>query len=105
YGNGRHGWNWAISLEQVPYRVDFLQVSAPAGSDTVQLSEVTQRQASRGIFGIAAYPLNTATRIEYSGGARQLTFTQQVTTGIYDAHTGVLQSRTQSDRADLAAPM
>ena len=104
YTNRRHRWNWAVSVEQVPYRVDFLQMVAPAGSDTVQLTEVTQRQTSRGLFGIAAYPLNTATRIEFSGGARQLSFTQELTTGIYDAQSGVLQSRTQST-SELAAPM
>jgi hypothetical protein len=39
-----------------------------------------------------------------SGGARQLSFTQELTTGVYDAQSGVLQSRTQSS-SELAAPM
>lgn len=105
YANRKHRWNWAVSLEQVPYRSDYLTLTAsPANTSTVQLQEVIQRQTSRGVFGIASYPLNTATRIELSGGSHALTFTQETHTLNYDALSGALLSQSQ-DKTDLSAPL
>ncbi len=104
YANRKHRWNWAASISQIPYRADYLQLTSPPGGQTVTLTEVIQRQTSRGVFGIAAYPLNQATRLEFSGGSRQLTFTQELHTAIYDGISGALQSQTQSE-STLAAPM
>lgn len=103
YANRKHRWNWAVSLEQVPYRSDYLTLTA-APANTVQLQEVIQRQTSRGVFGIAAYPLNTATRIELSGGSHELTFTQETHTFNYDAVSGALLSQSQQT-TDLSKPL
>jgi Tol biopolymer transport system component len=104
YANRRHRWNWAASIEQMPYRSEYLTLVTPAGGTTTELADVIQRQISRGVFGLAAYPLNRATRLEFSGGGRSLSFTQEVQTGIYDTASGVLQSRTVT-KSTLADPI
>lgn len=104
YANRRHRWNWAAAIQQVPYRADYLQLVAPAGSSTLLLSEVTQRQTSRGVYGVAAYPLDSATRVEFTGGTRALTFTQETTTGVYDSISGALLQEDKS-KVELASPM
>ena len=102
YVNRKHRWNWATSVAQVPYRSEFLTLTqSPTG--TTLVNDVIERQTSRGVFGLAAYPLNRATRVEFSGGVSSLSFTQEVQTGTYDAF-GTLQSRTVT-KSTLADPI
>ena len=87
YLNRRHRWNWAAALEALPYRVGWLTMQDEPATGQILLSEVLERQSSRGASGMAAYPFNVSTRFEVSGGARALTFSRQTQTRVYDAVT------------------
>ena len=45
-------------------------------------------QTDRGFAGIAAYPFSRAQRLEFTGGLRQITGKQDVTTRLFDPNTG-----------------
>jgi outer membrane protein assembly factor BamA len=64
------------------------------------LTEFIQRQTSRGGLGTVAYPLNSTSRLELSGGARQLSFTTETLTNVYDAGTGVLLDQRRLNAKD-----
>jgi hypothetical protein len=94
--NRRHRWNWGAAVEQSPNRIDSLAITADplAGQHTVY--QLIERRQSIGGFGLAAYPLNGADRIEFTGGARHyLNLTQEIQAETFDDITGDLI--TQSD--------
>jgi hypothetical protein len=85
-----------------PYRFGYLSQFSPPGSGQVIVSETIERQTSRGGFGLTAYPFNAATRLEFTGGARALSFTRDVRLNVYDAESGRLIERQELDRVSLA---
>jgi Tol biopolymer transport system component len=104
YVSRKHRWNWAAAVEQLPYRVGYLTFDENAAANEVRLAEVIERQTSRGAFAVTAFPFNSATRVEFSGGAHQLTFTRQTRTAVYDATAGNLIDRTD-ETTRLADPL
>jgi hypothetical protein len=96
YVNRQHRWNWAATVEALPYRTGFLTLEQKPGDNLTVLTEVIDRQTSRGVFGTAAYPLNSASRFEVTGGARQLTFTRETRTNVYAFDTGDLLQQTKT---------
>ena len=90
YLNRRHRWNWAGVLEAMPFRTGYLQLNEDPAAGVTRLTEVLERQSSRGAYGLAAYPFNSATRFEVSGGARMLSFSRQTQTNVYDTASGQL---------------
>ena len=96
YLNRKHRWNWAAVAEQLPYRIGYLTLDQDTAANEVLLSEIIERQTSRGLFGMTAYPFSAATRIEISGGARSLSFTRDARTRVFDAASGDLIDRRQT---------
>lgn len=94
YANRQHRWNWAAAAQILPYATGFLSFIQSDGIHTT-VSEVLERQTSRGFIGTASYPLNQAVRLEVGGAARQLTFSHETRTSIYDYNTGDLIDRTR----------
>jgi hypothetical protein len=90
YINRQHHWNWAVAAEVAPYRTGFVTLTKDPASGQTLLTEVIERQTSRGGLGSASYPLNTATRLEFTGGARQLAFSTETLTNVYDTGSGAL---------------
>jgi Tol biopolymer transport system component len=100
YINRQHRWNWAAAATVAPYRTGFVTlIEDPAAGETV-LTEVIERQTSRGGLGSASYPLNTTTRIELTGGARQLSFSTETRTSVYDTESGILVDQHRSKVRD-----
>ena len=93
YTNRRHRWNWAASVEALPYLTGQLVYSEDPANGEILLSEVIDRQTSRGASGIIAYPFSTSTRLEVSGGARSLSFTRERRIRVYSSETGDLIER------------
>jgi len=90
YVNKQHRWNWAVSASISPYRTGFATlIEDPAAGQTV-LTEVIERQTSRGGLFSTSYPLNTTTRLELTGGARQLSFSTETRTSVYDTSSRLL---------------
>ena len=104
YRNRRHRWNWATSAAVLPYRLGYWVQQRDPVTGHVLLSEVIERQISRGAFGIAAYPLSTATRLEFSGGGRSLSFTREARVRVYDGESGNLLERLETSET-LADPL
>ena len=104
YLSRRHRWNWAASVEQTPYRLGYITLEDDAATGDVLLTEVVERQTSRGAHGLAAYPFNTSTRLEVSGGARALAFTRDRRTRVYDPDTRQLVDRRET-RETTAPPV
>jgi hypothetical protein len=68
------------------------------------VSEIISRQTVRGLTGTVSYPLNVATRVEFSGGLRQHTFGLEVRTRVYDYTTGNFIKQTEAKEPG-AAPL
>ena len=103
YINRKHRWNWAASVEQVPFRIGYLtRTDLPDG--TISVRQVIDRQISGGGHLAALYPLSRATRIELGAGARRLSFTREVTTGTFERDLFTLIDR-QTERFPTAQPL
>jgi hypothetical protein len=96
YVSRRHRWNWAASVEQTPYRLGYITLEDDPAAGEILLSQVIERQTSRGAYGVAAYPFNTGTRVEVSGGARALAFTRDRRTRVYSVETSNLIDRRET---------
>ena len=104
YLNRRHRWNWVASAGVSPYAVGFLTLTRNPTTGDTTLSQVTDRQTSRGVFGAATLPLNSAARLEFSGGAQALTFSREVRVNVYSGEDGQLIDRSV-ERSTIADPL
>jgi hypothetical protein len=86
YLNRSKRWNWGAAIDQTPY------VYRAYGAGFVGNAYVEQEyrilQTDRSISGVTAYPFNRATRVEFTGGVRQIGLKQDVRTRVYDPLTG-----------------
>ena len=82
YINRTHRWNWGVALDQTPYVYRTFQtgVAFPQGVPTYVEQEYRILQVDRSLTGLLSYPLSRAQRIDFSGGARQIGFSQDLTT-------------------------
>lgn len=104
YISRKHRWNWGVSVEQAPYRAEFLTAARDVLQNQLVADTVIQRQMSRGVFGLAAYPLSQAKRIEISVGARHLSFSREHRLATYDLTSGSLLDRTV-EKAPFGTPL
>ena len=93
YINRRRRWNWAATIQALPYRTGYMTLNQSAVTGQTTITEVIERQNSRGAFGMVTYPFSTATRFEGSVGARALSFSRQSRVEVYDTGTGQLLER------------
>ena len=80
YQNLRRRWNWAVALDQTPYRTGFAteRFDTIDGEPALVQETVLSRQTDRGLTGVVAYPFNRAQRLEFSGAYRQLRFANRL---------------------------
>jgi Tol biopolymer transport system component len=90
YINRTNRWNWGVVVDQTPYVTggfgQFFTVID--GQPLFVEREIRQTQTNRGFSGMLQYPFNRAQRMEFSGGYRNISFTQRVTDFYYSAITG-----------------
>ncbi len=86
YLNRTRRWNWGASIDQTPYVLRGFQDSLVnvGGTQLIQEQEFRTIQIDRGLSGILLYPFNRAQRVEFSGGLRQITGKDDVTTRLFD---------------------
>jgi hypothetical protein len=96
YVNRRQRWNWAASVESMPYPTGYQSLVRNTSTGRGVLGEVIERQTSRGAFFTAAFPFNTAMRLEVGGGARQLTFSRTTREREFDTVTGEVLERRET---------
>jgi hypothetical protein len=104
YINRKHRWNWGLSVEQSPYRAEFLTATPDPARNRVVADSILERQMTRGVLGLAAYPFSQARRLEFSAGARRLSFSREHRTNTYDLSSGALLERSQS-KAPVGEPI
>jgi len=104
YVSRKHRWNWAGVVEQMPYRVGYLEFGELPETGDPTVTEVIVRQTSRGASLVAAYPFSTFTRMEFSGGGRALSFTRENRTRVFSAEDGRFLER-RDTREDLYEPL
>ena len=85
YRNRKHHWNWATAAAVTPYRLGYWTYQRDPATGLIRMSQVIERQISRGGYAQAAYPFNPTTRLEVSAGGRSLSFTREFRTEIYTA--------------------
>lgn len=86
YLNRTHRWNWGASLDQTPYVLRGFQDSLvdTNGGQVIAQQEFRTVQTDRGVSGVLMYPFSRAQRVEFTGGMRQITGKQDVTTTLFD---------------------
>jgi Tol biopolymer transport system component len=91
YLNRTRRWNWGAAIDSTPYvQRGFGQGLVDVGNGQVAIAEEELRiiQTDRGLAGIAAYPFSRAQRLEFTGGLRQISGKQDLTTRLFDIDTG-----------------
>lgn len=104
YINRKHRWNWGLSVEQAPYRAEFLTATQNFTENQLVADSIIERQMSRGAFGLANYPLSQSKRLEFSAGARHLSFSREHRISTYDLTTGSLLRR-KDDKTPVGQPL
>jgi Tol biopolymer transport system component len=94
YLNRSHRWNYGVALDSTPYvqRGIGQGLVNDGGQVLIQEDELRIIQTDRGFAGIAAYPFTRAQRLEFTGGLRQISGKQDLTTRLFDPKTGDLVS-------------
>ena len=92
YLNQARRVNWGLIGSQVPYLSGgFAQdLGTVSGVRSLINQTIVFRQTERSAAGIVAYPFNRARRLEFQGGATQITFDQVVRTQAYALNSGQL---------------
>ena len=86
YLNRTHRWNWGVGVDQTPYiaRAFATGFDTANGQPVLVEQEFRIKQIDRGASGILSYPFSAARRVEFSGGLRQITLSEDVTDRIFD---------------------
>jgi WD40-like Beta Propeller Repeat len=102
YINRTHRWNWGVALDQTPYiyRTFNTGVAFPQGVPTYVEQEYRILQVDRSLTGLISYPFSRSQRIDLSGGARQIGFSQDLTTRMYDFQSGQQLSEDKESLSD-----
>ena len=95
YVNRRHRWNWAVSAEAQPYLTGYQALIHQPSAGIGVMSDVIERQTSRGGLFTTSFPFNRSMRLEVSTSARQLTFTRTLREQVFDSNTGEIIDRTE----------
>jgi Tol biopolymer transport system component len=90
YLNRTHRWNWGVAFDQTPYVLSSFGQGVDTSTGRAVFVQQEQRlvQTDRGVSGIVAYPFSRADRVEATGGWRQISGKQDVTTDLFDFNTG-----------------
>jgi hypothetical protein len=104
YSNRRHRWNWAVAVAQVSQGIGFINAQQATPTDPVTVSTVIDRQTGPAGFAATAYPLSKATRLEFTGSLRSLSFSEETITQVF-APTGFVQLSREDHTETIATPL
>ena len=98
YINRTHRWNWGVIGEQTPY--GFSQwaqgiVNNPNFGTVYAQQESRFRQINQAVTGITQYPLSRAQRVEFSGGIRRISFSEELRTDFFNPFSGQFLGNTK----------
>jgi hypothetical protein len=90
YQDLRSRWNWGLQASQIPYITQiYSPVEIAANGDLVE-DELTWWQIERALMGSVSYPFSRFSRVEFSGGARNISFASRLRTRTYSPDGGTL---------------
>jgi hypothetical protein len=99
YLNTTHRLYWGVILQQVPYIYGGIAsgIGQINGQDAYIEQQILYRETDRDATVELLYPFSRATRVEFSAGFRNITFSNQVITQAASLRTGeLLQNSTES---------
>jgi Tol biopolymer transport system component len=90
YENDAHRWNWGVAAQQIPYYSGAYGIGTAIvqGQQAVVEQVALFRQTNRQLALMTSYPINTAARVEFSGGVSNVGFDSQVETQATSLSTG-----------------
>jgi len=89
YQNTKHRLNWAVVAEQIPYIQGGYALYSSAAGDTTFEQLLLLREINREADFLLAYPLSDVRRVEFSVGARNISFSEQQELIGYQAVGGI----------------
>ena len=96
YLNRTSRWNWGFVAEQTPYVTGGFArgITTTSGGEAFveQVHRITQ--INRAASGVVHYPFSRAQRVEFTAGARQISFDQDLETRVFSPITGNQIDRT-----------
>ena len=104
YLDQTHRWQWGIGGGQVPYLSGGFAsgiAETPSGEPVQVDRSIVFRQTERSASFVTAYPFNRAQRLEFQGGATQISFDQTVDTTV----TSLITGQVLSDRTATSSPL
>lgn len=105
YVNRQHRWNWATSLDAVPLSIGYYTRRDDPETNQTVIRRVIERQTVRGATFATQYAFSAGTRLELSGSAQSLSFTQETETSIYDAGANRGPEETVRETIPLGPPL
>jgi Tol biopolymer transport system component len=103
YLNKSRRWNYGIGIDQTPYVSRGYQTgiaSTPQGDVFVE-NEFRILQTDRSLSGVVSYPFSRASRVEVTGGFRQIGLKQDVRSRTFSLVTGELIDQTEEELASF----
>jgi Tol biopolymer transport system component len=90
YLNRKKRWNWGAMIDQTPYVARGFEAGFTVvdGQEVYLEREYRFLQIDRSFTGLVSYPISRAQRIDFSGGARQIGFKQDITDRYFSPFTG-----------------
>ncbi len=84
YQDLRQRWNWGLQASQIPYITQYYNPEQVHFDQTARDSEFTIWQIERALMGSVSYPFSRFSRVEFSGGLRNIAFASRLRTIAYD---------------------
>lgn len=87
YQDLRSRWNWGLQASQIPYITQRYRQYYDPGQGRYTDEEQTSWQIERALMGSVSYPFSRFSRVEFSGGGRNISFANRVRRIVYDNNT------------------
>jgi Tol biopolymer transport system component len=105
YLNRTRRWNWGATVEQIPYVARGFEAGVVTvdGQPVYLERELRVLQRDQSFSGVALYPFSRAHRVEFWGGFRRISFSQDLTSRFYSLSTGQQIGEEEEDLGSFPA--
>jgi Tol biopolymer transport system component len=103
YLNRTNRWNWGVALDQTPYAARGFQAGIVNvnGQPFYLEREYRLLQRDQSFSGFTSYPLNRSLRVEFQGGYRRISQSEDLTDRLYDLSTGQQVSEEETSLSEF----
>jgi Tol biopolymer transport system component len=105
YLNRTHRWNWGMSLDQIPYVARGFEAGVVDvnGQPLYLERELRILQRDQSASGILSYPFSRSHRVDFTGGFRRISLSEDLTERFFDLNTGTQVDQREQDLASFPA--